>query len=288
VITSEIDINSGCINLKGQIWGPSTAPRIIALHGWLDNSESYNPLAKLLREYCILAPDLPGHGLSDHLPPNSIYSLETYALTLLFMIDKLGWNKFSIIGHSLGVGIGVLLAAAIPEKIVNFIMIDSLGPPTHTIDGHLEQFLLDMQSRNIFKFTNNQAYYKDYSEAIDIRRMISNISNKAAEFITKRDLLPTNKGFTSRCDRRLQYKSHRSLSEKYYNHLFRSIILPKLLIKATSGMLPDENYNERITCLKNLEIVEVEGQHHLHIDNAEVIADLISSFLSRNTSLTLL
>lgn len=60
-------------------WGPEHADiRILALHGWLDNANSYDTLAPLLvsskqKKIRLVAMDFLGHGLSSHLPKTSNY-----------------------------------------------------------------------------------------------------------------------------------------------------------------------------------------------------------------------
>ncbi len=47
--------------------------------------------------------------------------------------QQLGWEKFSLLGHSLGGIISVLIAGAVPERVERVALIDGLVP--HTGDG---------------------------------------------------------------------------------------------------------------------------------------------------------
>ena len=54
-------------------WGNSGGPKFIALHGWLDNANTFDRLAPLLPELNLVALDFAGHGYSDHRAPGAHY-----------------------------------------------------------------------------------------------------------------------------------------------------------------------------------------------------------------------
>lgn len=86
--------------------------RVLALHGWLDNAASFVPLAAQLPALDLVALDLPGHGHSAHLPPGTQYNTPGAICHVLDVADALGWDRFTLLGHSMGAGIASLTAAA--------------------------------------------------------------------------------------------------------------------------------------------------------------------------------
>lgn len=85
-------------------------PRVLALHGWLDNAASFVPLAPHLSALQLVAIDLPGHGHSAHLPAGASYTTAAAICHVLDVADALGWDRFSLLGHSMGAGIASLTA----------------------------------------------------------------------------------------------------------------------------------------------------------------------------------
>ena len=102
-------------------------PHVLALHGWLDNAASFLPLAAHLRAIDLVALDLPGHGHSAHLPPGADYSFASAIASVLDAADALGWDRFALLGHSMGAGIASQVAAACPQRIERLVAIEALG-----------------------------------------------------------------------------------------------------------------------------------------------------------------
>ena len=65
--------------------------------------------------------DFLGHGYSEK-PSDFAYSKEAHARTIVALIDALGLDGCGIVGHSMGGGVGVLVAAARPAAVSLLIM----------------------------------------------------------------------------------------------------------------------------------------------------------------------
>ena len=108
-------------------------PRVIALHGWLDNAASFLPLLPHLPELDLLLLDLPGHGRSGHLPAGAEYSLATHLHAVLDAADALGWERFDLLGHSMGAAIAALVAVAVPARVGRLALIETFGPLSEAV-----------------------------------------------------------------------------------------------------------------------------------------------------------
>ena len=91
--------------MAGKRWGQPTGQPTIALHGWLDNANTFDRLAPMLPELDMVALDFAGHGESDHRPPGVHYHPITDIQDVLAVADQLGWRTFNLIGHSMGAAI---------------------------------------------------------------------------------------------------------------------------------------------------------------------------------------
>ena len=82
---------------------------VVLLHGWGQNIQMMEPLVKGLKNKKVLILDLPGFGESDE--PDNVWSIEDYADFINKFVNKLGYEKCSIIGHSFGGKIGLIYAS---------------------------------------------------------------------------------------------------------------------------------------------------------------------------------
>ncbi len=96
---------------------------VVFLHGWGGSIQSFAPVAKRLDATCYLI-DLYGFGDSTLSKAMDIYE---YAIQLyLFFIEK-GLHHFTLVGHSFGGRIAILLASVFNLEISNLVLVDSAG-----------------------------------------------------------------------------------------------------------------------------------------------------------------
>lgn len=78
------------------------AHKIIAIHGWFGSAEGWGPFADLLdtENFTYAFMDIRGYGGSKEMAGD--YSAAEVARDALALADRLGWAKFSLIGHSMG------------------------------------------------------------------------------------------------------------------------------------------------------------------------------------------
>lgn len=91
---------------------------ILLIHGNSSCKEvfarQFGALAKT--QFGIVVPDLPGHGQSgDSARPSSTYSFPGYARTMTRLMGRLGYQRFHVLGWSLGGHIGLELWALDPS-----------------------------------------------------------------------------------------------------------------------------------------------------------------------------
>ncbi len=97
-------------------------PALLLLHGIGDNSEAWVPLMPALAErYTVLAPDLLGHGHSDK--PRADYSAAAYANGMRDLLDVLGIERATVVGHSLGGGVAAQLVYQYPQRCERLVLV---------------------------------------------------------------------------------------------------------------------------------------------------------------------
>jgi len=109
-------------------------PVLLLIHGIAGSSATWDDVLPWLAErYCVVAPDLLGHGGSAK--PRGDYSLGAYASGVRDLLGALGHERASVVGHSLGGGVAMQFAYQFPERCERLVLVSSggLGREVHPI-----------------------------------------------------------------------------------------------------------------------------------------------------------
>lgn len=269
----ERDIAVPHLRLSMQIWGASSAPPLLALHGWLDNAGSFAKLAPLLADrWQVIALDLPGHGHSDHLPPGTHYHFIEYVRSVLAVVDALGLSRYQLLGHSLGAGIAALIAAAMPDRVERLMLIEGIGPigddGRQTLHRFREAFAAPaVASRPLRMFAS-------IDQAVSARTLASGLPAEQARPIVARGLRDTGDGWHWRSDPRLNQPTPLRLAEQQIHALLRGIEAPTALLLAQpeAPYLPAAKIQARADCVDEITVTQMNGHHHLHLEHPETVA----------------
>ena len=114
---------------------------VMLVHGFTANSDEVagviEPLAEL--GWHAVAPDLRGHGRSDRPTDAGAYSLELMAADVVALADWLGWDRFALLGHSMGGGVAQLVALDHPQRLTGVILASTFHGPVPGISMELVQ-----------------------------------------------------------------------------------------------------------------------------------------------------
>jgi pimeloyl-ACP methyl ester carboxylesterase len=109
-------VDAGGLRTHIALAGPQDAPPILLVHGWPQNWWAWRHVIPGLAEhYRVIAPDLRGHGWTD--VPATGYAKDRLGTDLLALLDVLGIEQTTWIGHDWGGWIGQLVALRAPERI---------------------------------------------------------------------------------------------------------------------------------------------------------------------------
>ena len=107
--------------------GSPTNPPIIFVHGLMSHRGVWTRTIEALKEsFLCIAIDLPGFGDSDK-PRNGDYAISKQAERVLKVADHFGFDKFVVIGHSMGGQISTYLAATLaPQRVHKLVSVDGV------------------------------------------------------------------------------------------------------------------------------------------------------------------
>ena len=135
-----------------------STPVTILIHGAANDCDVWQKIARGLASagHTVLAPDLPGHGLSRGEP---LRSVEAFADWIIALLDAAGIKTAVLAGHSMGSLIALEAAARHPQRVSKLILLGSSTPmPVSDALLSTAQKNPDSACRMIMKFSHTPQF----------------------------------------------------------------------------------------------------------------------------------
>jgi esterase len=108
-------------------WGEADAPDIVCVHGYTGSADAFNALGRHFEDrFHIIAPDVRGHGESGWSAAGA-YGYADQAGDLAAFVDRLGLERFVLIGTSMGGIIAMAYAVEHGARLLGLV-INDIGP----------------------------------------------------------------------------------------------------------------------------------------------------------------
>jgi pimeloyl-ACP methyl ester carboxylesterase len=90
---------------------------VLAVHGWFGSARGWGSLPDFLDRstYTYAFMDLRGYGGRKEVPGE--FTMEEAAADALALADELGWDRFSVIGHSMGAKVAHQVLLQAPDRV---------------------------------------------------------------------------------------------------------------------------------------------------------------------------
>ncbi len=261
--------------------GAPGAAKVLALHGWLDNAASFLPLAAQLPQLDLVMLDLPGHGRSAHLPPGADYNLLVTVNAVLDVADSLGWERFALLGHSMGAGIGSILAASLPQRIERLVAIEALGALAEAPERTAQRLRDGVAAARALP-SKKLRVFPDLAAPVRARMQANQLSEASARLLVERGVAPVEGGFIWSSDPRLTLPALQRMTEAQVRQLIAGIECPVQVVFADPPQpyLPEPLRSERAALLPQGRVAVLPGTHHLHMEQPAAVAATIGDFFA--------
>ncbi|CAN5287802.1 alpha/beta hydrolase [soil metagenome] len=115
---------------------------LLLVHGFTGAKEDFGDwLDRFAAEgWWVVAPDLRGHGASPCPDEESAYSLGAFAGDLVALVDRLGWDRFCLLGHSMGGMIAQELVLGPGDRVERLVLMDTHHGPAEGLDAETVAF----------------------------------------------------------------------------------------------------------------------------------------------------
>ena len=128
-------VDAGDVELAVAESGDGGRP-LLLLHGFSGAKEDFTDWLDWLGDlgWHAVAPDHRGHGASTKPAGRDAYSLALLAEDAVALTKALGWDRFALLGHSMGGYVAQRVALEAPARLTGLVLMDTGHGPIEGID----------------------------------------------------------------------------------------------------------------------------------------------------------
>ncbi len=268
-------------------WGPEDGPRVLCLHGILEQGAAWDGVADpLLQQGChIIAPDLRGHGHSAHAGPDGGYQLVDFLGDMDSFTQGLNADSqpLVLVGHSMGAVLSAVLASLRPDRFRHLVLVEPVVPAADQPDATAQQLTAHL---DYLKTPPSPVIFPTLEAAVQrMRALKPELPPQAAEKLTQRLIRSVDGGFCWRWDPRLQARTTLSLgggliNRQGYGQLLNNIALPTTVILGNGSQFNRaEDLSFLIQHLPRAQRLTLSGGHDLPSETPGELAHIIQTLI---------
>ena len=249
-------VKVGDLNLHYLEWGDAGAPPVVMIHGLTGNAHAFDNLAPhFAPRYHVISVDVRGRGDSDWAADGD-YSNDNYVADLEGLRQALGFERFSLVGTSMGGRISLTYAGTYPERVERTILND-IGPEVDPRGGIRIASSSRDAATTFATIEEVMAWHRE--NRVGFGKMSDAQQQVAAGYAVKS--VPGG-GYTWKMDPAVRTDPRRPDPEVSWN-LARRIPGPVLLVRGCdSDLLSPEIAQRMMAEMQDCRMVEVPGVGH--------------------------
>ena len=258
-------------------WGDPANPPILLLHGGNQSAHSWDLVSLHLADrWHVYALDQRGHGDSEWTR-DSDYSSSAMGLDAAELIDALGLDRLTVIGHSMGGQNAMRLTLSHPERVTSLVLVD-IGPEVSAVGAQaIRRFVTETREfDDIDHFVARVQEYDPYRPREHIVRTVKyNLLRRAdGKYISKHDHGPRLKATGE----------HRERGDRFTLDEVRHLPMPVLVVRgADSNILTPEAAQRFADALPSGRLATVPAAgHNVHGQNTPGFLAAVVPFLAES------
>lgn len=269
-------------NFYYQVTGPErpeeaikNPPKLVFLHGIMGFAANWRRIARAFADdFQILTYDQRGHGRS--FQPAIGYGPEDYAHDLVKILDELGWERITLVGHSMGGRVAVHFAVQNPERVTQLV-IEDIGP---SLSPASSDFIVRLLDSVPVPFQDKRAAKSWFDhEFLELYRFLPHRRGLAAYLYANMTENESKQAVWRFYEPGIRETLARTRAVERWDEI-AALAMPTLLVRGEASQdLPRDIYDRVLATNSRIQGVEIKGAGHwVHSDQPDLFIDALKAF----------